>query len=62
MGIVTVEELTCDFCGKRISDPSAGLRGRLRVRKLASRGPGRIVEIALHPVCGDRLTAKASKP
>lgn len=61
MGIVTHEELTCDFCGKRITDPAAGLRGRLQLRIPHTPGGGRIVEIALHQACQDRLTRNATK-
>lgn len=61
MGIVTHEELTCDFCGKRITDPAAGLRGRLQLRKPHARGTARAVEIALHPACQGKLTRNATK-
>lgn len=62
MGVVVVEELICDFCGKRINDPSDAWRGPLELRVKGAKGISRRVGIVLHSACRDRLTRHATKP
>jgi hypothetical protein len=62
MGITLTENFTCDYCGKRITDPANVWRGRLDLRKPHARGLGTRVEIVLHAPCRDKLTANANKP
>ena len=61
MGVILIEELICDFCGKRIADPSAGFRGQLDLRKPHAKGTGRRVNLVLHPACLSKLTRAATK-
>jgi hypothetical protein len=61
MGIVQYEVLTCDFCGKEIADPAAGLKRELTLRKPHVNGRGRCVQIVLHVACEKKLTRNASQ-
>lgn len=61
MAVIQHEVWTCDFCGKAIGDRSAGLKGRLELRKPGARGTARRVEICLHALCETKLTKHATR-